>query len=91
MMRKIRELLKNKALLLDFSNLLVGFLMLVSLFSYGSTRSAGSLYLVIFSGGAMNLLNGYKFYQQKAKRNIGMSMMLLGAVILFLGFYVILG
>lgn len=87
MMRKIKELLKNKAKLLDFFNLFLGLFLMTGLFFYGMTKGVTWLYLAIFSGGAMNIANGYRLYGQKAKKNAGMSMMLLGGVILFIGFY----
>lgn len=90
MMRKIRELLKNKAMLNDFFNLFLGIVMMVALFLYGTTKSTGSMYLVIFSGGAMNLSGGYQLYQKKTRKNTGISMMMLGTIILILGFITIL-
>ncbi len=84
MLEKIKRLLRNKEALLDYMNLLAGIVMLAAIFAYGATRSEGSMYLVIFMGGLLNLLGGWKLYAQKTKRNIGMSMMMLGIVVLIL-------
>lgn len=84
MLERIRKLLRNKEAVLDFMNLLTGIVMLVAIFAYGATKSEGSMYLVIFTGGLLNLLGGWKLYGQKAKRNIGMTMMFLGAFVLLL-------
>ena len=84
MLERIRKLLRNKEAVLDFMNLLTGIVMLVAIFAYGATNSEGSMYLVIFTGGLLNLLGGRKLYGQKTKRNIGMTMMFLGAFVLLL-------
>ncbi|MGN0505914.1 MAG: hypothetical protein ACI4FZ_05090 [Lachnospiraceae bacterium] len=84
MFEKLKKLLKNKEALFDGLNLLTGLTMMTALFVYGATRNEISMYLVIFTGGLMNLLNGRKLYEKKEKRNIGMSMMLLGAIVLIL-------
>lgn len=84
MLKKIKKLLRNKEALLDFMNLLTGIVMLAAIFAYGATKSEGSMYLVIFMGGLLNLLGGRKLYAQKTKRNIGMAMMFLGVLVLIL-------
>lgn len=89
MIKKIREFLKNKGLVQDVFNLVIGILMMVALIAYSITRSVTSIYLVIFFGALMNLTSGLKLCRQKTKRNLGMSMILLGAIILFILLYLI--
>ena len=74
----------------DTINMILGLLMLTALLVFGKTGNRFSMYTIIFSGGLMNISNGYRFLGQKGKRQMGQSMILFGIVILFLGMIVVL-
>lgn len=90
MIKKIREFLKNKSLVQDTFNVLLGIVMLLALIFYVMTQNRISMYVIIIAGIVMNLTTGLKLYHQKKKRNLGMSMMLMSGIILFLLVYLIL-
>ena len=69
----------------DTVNIILGLLMLTALVVFWKTGNRISMYTIIFAGGAMNLCNGYRYVQQKERRTLGHSMLLLGAVVLVLG------
>ena len=83
-------LLKNKEQVNDTLNLILGLFMLTALLVFGKTGNRFSMYAIIFSGGLMNISNGYQMLKQKNKRQLGQSMILFGIVILFLGMVVVL-
>ena len=75
---------------MDTVNMTLGLLMLTALVVFGLTGNKLSMYLIIFSGGLMNLLNGYKSSLQKGKQSMGHSMMMLGVMILVLGIVIMM-
>ena len=91
MLEKVRKLLKNKEQVIDTVNVLLGLLMITALVVFWKTGNKVSMCLIIFSGGMMNVSNGYRFVMQKnRKNNMGYSMMFFGVVILVLGVVVML-
>ena len=90
MLEKIKRLFKNKEMVNDTVNLILGLLMLTALLVFGKTGNRISMYVIIFSGGLMTISNGYRLLQQKNQRHMGQSMILFGIVILFLGMIVVL-
>lgn len=91
MLEKVRKLLKNKEQVIDTVNVLLGLLMITALVVFWKTGNKVSMCLIIFSGGMMNVSNGYRFVMQKdRKNNMGYSMMFFGVVILVLGVGVML-
>lgn len=90
MLEKIKRLFKNKDMVNDTVNMILGLLMLTALLVFGKTGNRISMYVIIFSGGLMTISNGYRLLQQKNQRHMGQSMILFGIVILFLGMIVVL-
>ena len=90
MLNKIRKFLKDKERFFDTVNLILGLLMLTALVVFGLTGNKLSMYLVIFSGGFMNLVNGYKASLKKKKQNMGYSMMMFGVMILVIGLVIMM-
>ena len=90
MLNKIRKFLKDREQVLDTLNAILGLLMITALVVFWKTGNKISMYLVIFSGGMVNLCNGYKYLMQKEKRTLGHSMILFGVLILVLGIIVIM-
>ena len=85
MLKRIQNFLKNKEAVLDTANMILGLLMLTALVVFWKTGNKLSMYAIIFSGGAMTLSNGYRYVQQKERKQMGYSMLLFGSVILVLG------
>ena len=85
MLNKIRKILKDKEQLFDTVNLILGLLMLTALVVFWKTGNKLSMFVIIFSGGAMNICNGFRYLQQKGRRQMAHSMILFGVVILILG------
>ena len=90
MIKRIQKFFNDKAAVLDAANMILGLLMLTALVVFWKTGSKVSMFVIIFSGGAMNLCNGYRYLRQKGRRQMGQSMLLLGIVILILGIVVLL-
>ena len=90
MLEKVKKFFKDKERVLNTLNAILGLLMITALVVFWKTGNRISMYIVIFSGGLMNLCNGYKYMQQKERKTIGYSMILLGVVVLMLGIFVLL-
>ena len=88
MLKKIRNLLKDKERFFDTVNVILGLLMLTALVVFWKTGNKISMFAIIFSGGAMNICNGFRQLQQKGRRQMAHSMILFGVVILVLGIVV---
>ena len=71
-------------------NVILGLLMLTALVIFWKTGNRMSMFIIIFSGGGMNLCNGYRYIRQKERKQMGYSMLLFGAVILVLGVLILL-
>lgn len=89
MLEKIKKWLKNKEIVNDTINIILGLFMLAALPVFGKTGNHFSMYIIIFSGGLMNISNGYRMVRQKNKKQMGQSMVLFGIVVLFLGMIVV--
>jgi len=85
MLKNFFKLLKDKERLFDTVNVILGLLMLTALVVFWKTGNKFSMFAVIFSGGAMNICNGFRYLQQKGRRQMAHSMILFGVVILLLG------
>ncbi len=81
-MKKILELLKNKELINSFLNVFLGILMLASLVVYGLTGSGFWLCPVVVFGALLNVSQGMRFYRDKKRRSMGLSMIMLGMIII---------
>ena len=85
MLKKINKFLRNKERVLDTLNVILGLLMLTALVVFWKTGYKFSMFAIIFSGGAMNLCYGFRYLRQKERRQMGYSMLLLGAFVMVLG------
>ena len=90
MLKRIQNFLKDKEAVLDTANMILGLLMLTALVVFWKTGNKFSMFAIIFSGGAMNLLGGYRYLQQKERRQMGYSMILFGVVIFVLGIIILM-
>ncbi|MBE5966759.1 MAG: hypothetical protein E7255_07295 [Lachnospiraceae bacterium] len=88
-MDKLKKLIKEFSLSYDVINLLLGTVLLIFLvlvFRYPGNR----LFLLIAftSGGFMNIINGLKFKKNSKKKSMGMSFILFGMMVIFIGFFI---
>ena len=90
MLEKFRKLFKDKERFFDTVNLILGLLMLTALVVFWKTGNKLSMFAVIFSGGAMNICSGFRYLQQKGRRQMAHSMILFGVVIVILGVVIML-
>ena len=90
MLKKFLNFLKNKEAVVDTVNVLLGLFMLTALVVFWKTGNKLSMFTIIFCGGAMNLTSGYRYLNQKDKKNLGQSMILFGVIILVLGIVVMI-
>ena len=81
-MKKLIEFLKNKDLVNSFLNVILGIFMVVALAIYGITGSGFWLCPVVISGALLNISQGFVFYRDKKKRSFGMSMIMMGLIII---------
>ena len=90
MLNKILKILKDKEQLFDTMNLILGLLMLTALVVFWKTGNKFSMFAIIFSGGAMNICSGFRYLQQKVRRQMAQSMILFGVVILVFGIVIMI-
>ncbi len=81
-MKKILEFLKNKELLNSFTNVLLGLLMMAALVVYGITGKGFWLCPVVACGALLNVSQGLRFYRDKKRRSMGLSMIMMGMMII---------
>ncbi|MBE5960013.1 MAG: hypothetical protein E7256_01290 [Lachnospiraceae bacterium] len=89
-MKKLMRFLKDKNLVLDTVNIIISILLLIFIVLIFINPS-NPLYMLgtVLLGGFMNMLNGLKHIRgtNRSKKNMGMSMILVGAIIMILGMY----
>ena len=85
MLKRIQKFLKNKEAVTDTANMILGLLMLTALVVFWKTGNRISMFTIIFSGGIMNVCSGFRYLQEKNRKQMGYSMILFGVVILVLG------
>lgn len=89
-MKHLMELLKKKDALYHWLSALFGIILLVAIFMVMRNPAGRTeLMLLVFSGGGLNIINGWRLYGRPKQRNQGMSMLLLGVIILFIGIYLL--
>ena len=88
-MKRFRKFLEEKGLTQEALNIVLGIVILIALVIYGITGSVLSLFAVIFVGAMMNITTGLSYVRKNEKRTLGMSMILLGVVIIMIfGVYI---
>ena len=88
-MDKLKKLIKDFSLSYDVINLLLGMVLLVFLilvFRHPSNRLF--LFIAFASGGLMNIVNGLKFKKDLKRKNMGMSFILFGMIVILIGFLI---
>lgn len=80
----------NQIHLLDLINTIVGVALIVSLiliFQHPENRYA--ILAACLSGGLMNILNGLKQMKDSKRRTMGMTFLMMGVIVILLGFIII--
>lgn len=86
-MDKFKKLLEEFSLKSDIINTLVGIALIVSLILiFLNPNNQYAILLACISGGLMNILNGLKLMKDPKKRSTGMTFLMLGAIVIILGF-----
>lgn len=80
-MNKWWKILRDRQMILDIANVVLGILMIAAMFTVFRWNSVIGLFVTIWSAGLMNIANGLKMISQKNRKTLGQSMMLLGAII----------
>lgn len=89
-MRKLLQRLKELHLSYDRISAYLGILLVVLLVLNFLYPNRAFLLIAVFSaGGLINVLNGLKIVKDKKKRNMGMSYIFFGILILIIGFLTI--
>jgi uncharacterized membrane protein HdeD (DUF308 family) len=87
---KFRKLLKELSLKSDIINLLVGIVLIVSLILiFQNPLNKYAILAACISGGLMNIMNGLKQMKDPKKKTSGMSFLMMGSIVIALGFIVI--
>lgn len=90
-MNKLIKFLKEYALLYDIINTLLGIALIIfMILFFVNPKNHVILFVAFLIGGSMNIINGLKFMKDPKKKNIGMSSVLLGAIIIFVGYALML-
>ncbi len=74
----------------DIVNLIVGIALIVSvvlIFVFPYNHYA--ILAACISGGLMNIMNGLKQRKEPGRRSMGMSFMMMGIIVIFLGFVIV--
>ena len=83
MLNRFREFIRDKGLVKEIVNIILGILMVVALLVFSITKNVFSICFVIILGALMNIINGFTMIKNKERKTMGMSMIFLGIIILF--------
>jgi uncharacterized membrane protein HdeD (DUF308 family) len=87
---KFKKLLEEFSLKADIINTLMGIALIVSLILiFLNPNNQYAILIACISGGLMNIQNGLKLMKDPKKKTTGMSFLLLGAIVIILGFIII--
>jgi uncharacterized membrane protein HdeD (DUF308 family) len=85
-----RKLLKELSLKSEIINLLVGIVLIVSLILiFQNPLNQYAILAACTSGGLMNIMNGLKQMKDPKKKTSGMSFLMMGCIVIALGFIVV--
>ena len=89
-MDKRKKLLEKFTLKSDIINLILGIALIVSLILiYQNPMNKYAILAACISGGLMNIMNGMKLMKDPKKKTSGMTFVLMGVMVLFLGFFIV--
>ncbi|MDD3174210.1 MAG: hypothetical protein PHF63_11260 [Herbinix sp.] len=89
-MNKFKKLIKEFSLKSDIINTIVGIILIVSLiFILQNPRNHAAILTACISGGLINILNGFNLMKNPKKMSTGMSFLMMGIILIVLGFIII--
>ena len=89
-MDKRKKLLEKFTLKSDIINLILGIALIVSLILiYQNPMNKYAILAACISGGLMNIMNGMKLMKDPKKKTSGMTFVMMGIIVLFLGFFIV--
>jgi hypothetical protein len=87
---KRKKLLEKFTLKSDIINLILGIALIVSLILiYQNPMNKYAILAACISGGLMNIMNGMKLMKDPKKRTSGITFVMMGIIVLFLGFFIV--
>ncbi len=82
MFKRLNRFIHDKGLIKEIVNILMGILMVVALLVFSFTKNVVSICCLIILGALMNITNGIALVKNREKKTMGLSMIMLGIVIL---------
>ena len=90
-MNKLIKFLKEFALLYDVIITLLGIILIISVFlAFQNPGNHYAVFSAFTAGGLTNVFNGLKLMKDTKKKNMGMSSILFGIIIIFAGYVLII-
>ncbi len=90
MMDRFKKLFKDFSLKTDIINIFIGIALITSLvIIYLDPNNKYAILAACLAGGLMNMVSGFKMMKNPKRRNLSMSFIMLGVIIIFLGFYIV--
>lgn len=88
-MDKLKKLLKEFSLRSDIMNAIVGIVLIVSLILiFQNPNNRYAILVACISGGLMNILSGLKQMKEPKRKTTGLTFIMLGVIVIFLGFVI---
>ena len=89
-MNRLKKLFSDFSLRADIINIIIGIVLIVSLiFVFLNPYHRYAILTACLSGGLMNIMNGLKMLRDPKKKTLSMSFVMMGIVLIFLGFYLV--
>lgn len=90
-MNKLIKFLKEFALLYDVIITILGIVLIISvLLAFQNPSNHYVVFAAFTAGGLINVFNGLKLLKDSKKKNMGMSSILFGIIIIFAGYVLII-
>ncbi len=83
MFKRFNRFVHDKGLIKEIVNIVMGILMVVALLVFSFTKNVFSICCIIILGALLNIMNGIALVGKREKKTMGLSMIMLGIVILF--------
>jgi uncharacterized membrane protein len=87
--KNFNDFMKKNKLLLDILNVILGVALIVLLaLAFSNPGNKYYIFFSFLSGGLINLSNGLKLKQEKARKSMGITSIMLGIIIIAIGFLI---
>jgi len=89
-MNGLQKLVTRISLKSDIINVLLGVALIISMILlFQDPTNQYAILAACASGGFMNILNGMKFMKDSKKKSMGMTFLMMGAIVILLGFLIL--